>query len=351
VTAGAPAAATEGAPLAARGSLELVWARFRRDRLAVVAGCVLLLVLLACFVVEPILGWLLGRGPDDIFPYASVQTVHGPRPVGPWSWVPDTSIAVDGDPATVGKTFFLLGADSPLGRDELLRLLAGGRVSIEIALGAAALAVVVGALLGAAAGYFGGMADAAISRLTELVMAFPLLLLLIAVGQTVADRFDFVTLHGAFKPGVLSLALVIGAFTWFYPARIVRAEVLSLRTREFVDAARVAGAGEWRILRTHMLPHLAAPLAVWGTLIVASNVILEAAISFLNLGVRLPTASWGNMLSQNWGTLLAFDQGIDATQKTDWTQAFPTAAVFVTVLSLALVGEGLRRAIDPGSEA
>jgi peptide/nickel transport system permease protein len=351
VTAGAPAAATEGRPLAARGSLDLVWARFRRDRLAVAAGCVLLLVLLACFAVEPVLGWLLGRGPDDIFPYASVQTVNGPRPVGPWSWVPDTSNAVSGDPASVGKTFFLLGADSPLGRDELLRLLAGGRVSIEIALGAAARAVGVAALLAAAAGYFGGMVDAAISRLTELVMAFPLLLLLIAVGQTVADRFDFVTLHGAFKPGVLSLAVVIGAFTWFYPARIVRAEVLSLRTREFVDAARVAGAGEWRILRTHMLPHLAAPLAVWGTLIVASNVILEAAISFLNLGVRLPTASWGNMLSQNWGTLLAFDQGIDATQKTDWTEAFPTAAVFVTVLSLALVGEGLRRAIDPGSEA
>lgn len=350
MTAGAPAAATESVPLAARGSLDLVWARFRRDRVAVAAGCVLVLVLLACFAVEPILAKALGRGPDDIFPYASIQTENGPRPVGPWTWIPDTSIAVE-NPATVGKTFFLLGADSPLGRDELLRLLAGGRVSIEIALAAAALAVLIGAVLGAVAGFFGGLTDAAISRLTELVMAFPLLLLLIAVGQTVADRFDFITLHGAFKPGVLSLALVIGAFTWFYPARIVRAEVLSLRTREFVEAARVAGASELRILRTHMLPHLAAPLAVWGTLIVASNVILEAAISFLNLGVRLPTASWGNMLSQNWGTLFAFNQTVATTQRTVWTQAFPTAAVFVTVLALALVGEGLRRAIDPTSEA
>jgi peptide/nickel transport system permease protein len=351
MAAGAPIASAEAEPVAlGRGPAALVWARFRSDRVAMAAAAVLALVLLACFVVEPILGWALGRGPDDIFPYASTQTPYGPRPVGPWSWVPDTSIAVE-NPASVGKTFFLLGADSPLGRDELLRLLAGGRVSIEIALAAALLAVVVGAALGAAAGYFGGLVDAAISRLTELVMAFPLLLLLIAVGQTVADRFDFVTLHGAFKPGVLSLAVVIGAFTWFYPARIVRAEVLSLRTREFVDAARVAGAGEWRILRTHMLPHLAAPLVIWGTLIVASNIILEAAISFLNLGVRLPTASWGNMLSQNWGTLLAFDQAVATTQKTAWAQAFPTIAVFVTVLALALVGEGLRRAIDPGSEA
>lgn len=183
-------------------------------------------------------------------------------------------------------------------------------------------------------------------------MAFPLLLLVIAIGQTVADRFDFVTVHGAFKPGVLSLAAVIGAFTWFYPARIVRAEVLSLRTREFVDAARVSGASELRILRTHMLPHLTAPLAVWGTLIVASNIILESALSFLNLGVRLPTASWGNMLSANWGTLLGFNSSfIPGMEKSNWPLVWPTVGVFLSVLSLSLLGEGLRRALDPSSEA
>lgn len=349
MTAGVPAAGVE-TELAARSSWDLVWTRLRSDWVALSAGGALALVLLACFVVEPILVRVLGHGPNDIFPYAVKQTIDGPRAAGPWTWVPDTTVAVEA-PATVGKTLFLLGSDGPLGRDELLRLLAGGRVSLEIALGAAALAVILGAALGAVAGWFGGTVDAAISRLTELVMAFPLLLLLIAIGQTVADRFDFLTLHGIFQPGVLSLAVVIGAFTWFYPARIVRAEVLSLRTREFVDAARVSGASEWRILRTHLLPHLAAPLAVWGTLIVAGNVILEAAISFLNLGIRLPTASWGNMLSQNWGTLLSYDQTLTAVQRTVWTQAFPTAAVFVTVLSLALVGEGVRRALDPGSSA
>ena len=348
MTAGVPAAGVETG-VHVRGARELVWARLRSDRVAVGAGIVLAVVFLACFVGEPLLAWALGRGPDDIFPYATHQTEAGPKAVGPWSWVPNTSVALE-RPAAAGKTLFLLGADGPLGRDELLRLLAGGRVSLEVALGAALLAVAIGALFGALAGWFGGWVDAGISRLTELVMAFPLLLLLIGMGQTIADRLDFVALGWVFQPGVLSLALVIGAFTWFYPARIVRAEVLALRSREFVDAARIAGASELRILRTHVLPHLAAPLAVWGTLIVAANVILEAAISFLNLGIRLPTASWGNMLSQNWGTLLGYGS-LASTQRTLWTQAFPTAAVFVTVLALALLGEGVRRALDPEGSA
>jgi ABC-type dipeptide/oligopeptide/nickel transport system permease subunit len=331
-----------------RTSWELVWSRIRRDRLSLVSGSVLLLIVVACFAGEPLLSWLLGHGPDDLFLYAVDRYTQ--KPVGPWTWVPD--ISYGGLPANPPRTLLILGSDSSLGRDQLLRLLAGGQVSIEIAVGAAALAVSVGATLGALAGYFGGLVDAVISRITELVMAFPLLLLVIAIGQTLADRFDFITLHGAFKPGVLSLAAVIGAFTWFYPARIVRAEVLSLRTQEFIDAARVSGASELRIVRTHILPHLAAPLAVWGTLIVGSNMILEAALSFLNMGVRLPTPSWGNMLSANWGTLLAFDQSeIPGIEKTNWTLFWPTAFVFVTVLSLALLGEGLRRAIDPRSAA
>ncbi len=335
-------------PSVGGGSWRGVWLRLRRDRVPFVAGCVLVAIVLACFVAEPLLAWALGHGPNDIFPYGvSPYTL---KPVGPWTHVPD--VRFGGLPAHAPTTLFVLGSDSSLGRDELLRLLAGGQVSLEIAVGAAALAVTIGAALGAIAGYFGGAVDAAVSRLTELVMAFPLLLFVIAVGQTLADRFDFLTLHGVFRPGVLSLAVVIGLFTWFYPARIVRAEVLTLRNREFVEAARMTGAREVRIVRTHVLPHLIAPLAVWGTLIVASNIVLEAAISFLNLGIRLPTASWGNMLSQNWGTLIAFNPtAVPGVQKTDWTIFWPTAAVFLTVLSLALLGEGLRRAIDPESDA
>ena len=236
----------------------------------------------------------------------------------------------------------MLGADGPLGRDELLRLLAGGRVSLEIALGAAALAVVVGAALGALAGYFGGLVDAGISRLTELVMAFPLLLFVIAIGQTVADRFDFVTLHGAFKPGVLSLAVGDRRVHLVLPGadRARRGAVAAQRASSSRPPAS-SGASELRILRTHMLPHLAAPLAVWGTLIVASNVILEAALSFLNLGVRLPTASWGNMLSQNWGTLLAFNQGgVPGSRRRTGRMFWPTAVVFVSVLVAGAVRRG-----------
>lgn len=348
MSAAAPAAAVSAASVASRGSWSLVLSRLRRDGIAVACGGLLLLVVLACFALEPLLAWLLGHGPDDPFPYAVARYTE--KPVGPWTWVP--AVNYGNLPAHPPKTLFILGSDSSLGRDELLRLLAGGQVSLEIALGAAAIAVAAGAALGAVSGFFGGVVDAVVSRITELVMAFPLLLLVIAIGQTIADRFDFLTLRGVFQPGVLSLAAVIGAFTWFYPARIVRAEVMSLRNQDFIEAARTSGASELWIVRKHVLPHLTAPLAVWGTLIVASNVVLEGALSFLNLGVRLPTPSWGNMLSANWGTLLAYNQGeIAGIEKTDWTLFWPTAFVFVTVLSLALLGEGLRRAIDPRSDA
>ncbi len=264
-----------------------------RDPLTFAAGAVFALVLVACFVVEPLLEILLGRTPNDLFPYAVASSTVGlPKPVGPWTWVPALPFAGDVGPETP-RTLFVLGSDSSLGRDELLRLLAGGRASLEVAIGAAALAVAAGGALGALAAWFGGVLDAAVSRLTELVMAFPLLLLIIALGQTVADRLDVLRL-GSFVPqGVPALALVVAAFTWFYPARVVRAEVLSLKSREFIEAARVTGAGELRIVRTHVLPHLAGPLVVWGTLIVATNMILEAAVSFLNLGVRPPTPTLG----------------------------------------------------------
>jgi peptide/nickel transport system permease protein len=224
-------------------------------------------------------------------------------------------------------------------------------VSLEIAIGAALIALSIGVPLGAIAGYRGGLVDAVVSRTTELIMAFPLLLLLIAMGQTVSDRIDFVTLGGLVDPGVVSLAVVIGVFTWFYPARVVRSLVLSLREREFIEAARAMGASDRRILRTHLVPHLAGPVLVWGTLITATNIVLESAISFLNLGVKLPTASWGNMLSANWGTLLAFDPAGAAASKTNWTLVWPTGALLLTALALVLLGEGLRAAVDPRGEA
>jgi peptide/nickel transport system permease protein len=326
------------------GSNALVWRRFRRERLAVAGLVGLILIVLACFVLEPILVWLLGHGPDEPFLGAVNPIDH--RPVGWFSWVPDNS--------GHGKTFLLLGGDSALGRDELLRLLAGGQVSLEIAFIATAIALIVGVFLGTVAGYCGGLIDAVVSRVTELFMSFPLLLLVIALGQTAAQRFAAVTVHGFFKPGVLALSIVIGLFCWFYPARVVRTLVVSLREQEFVEAAHMVGARNGRIIRKHLLPHLAGPLIVWGTLVAAGVIILEASLSVLNFGLQFGTPTWGSLLSQAWGTLLNFTQpgtsnAIDYPIPT-LLKVAPSLALFLTVLCLALIGDGLRSALDPRGE-
>jgi peptide/nickel transport system permease protein len=327
------------------GQWALFWRRFKRDRFAVGSAVILLLLLLLVFVGYPIIKQLLGHGPNDQFPYAFAGV--GAEPAGPWTWVPDT-ISSAGD--THQKTLFVLGADSSLGRDEFLRLLRGGQSSLEVGLGSTLLALLIGVPLGALAGLLGGWTDALVSRLTEFFMGFPILLLLVALGWSVRERVENVTLHGVFAPGVLALTILIGAFSWFYPARIVRASVLSLRRQEFIEAARMVGASTPRIIRTHMLPHLIGPIAVYFSIIAAANIILESALSFMNLGIPLPDPSWGNMLSTNWGHFFIVDKPETIGLVTSlWTTALPAAAIAVTVLSLTLFGEGVRRAFDPGS--
>jgi ABC-type dipeptide/oligopeptide/nickel transport system permease subunit len=325
----------------------LVWRRFRRERLSVAALTVLVLLVLACFVGEPVLARLLGHGPDTFFPRAVNLNL---KPVGPWSWVPNQPLDA---PAHHGKTLFVLGADGTLGRDEFLRILAGGRLSLEISFIATALALGLGVTLGTLAGYFGGILDTVVGRLTELTMAFPILLLVVAIGQTIAQRFEAFTLHGLLQPGVLALGVTIGLFSWFYPARVVRALVQSLREYEFVEAARMTGNSELRIIRKHVLPHLTGPIIVWGTLVAASVIVLEAALSVLNFGVKLGTASWGNLLSSSWGTLLTYDpaRNADQAEKSNWPLVWPSLALFITVLCLALIGDGVRAALDPRGES
>jgi peptide/nickel transport system permease protein len=201
------------------------------------------------------------------------------------------------------------------------------------------LSVFIGVMMGAMAGFYGGWIDTAISRLTEIVMAFPVLLFIIALASTVGDRLNNITLFGTFEPGVLTLIVVIGVFGWFYPARIIRGQVLSLREKEFVEAARMVGASDWRIVRSHMLPHLVAPIIVYSTLIVATNILLEAGLSFLGIGIPLPTASWGNMLQ----TAAQF------YREQPWLMVWPGLAVLLTTLAFNLLGDGLRDAFDPRS--
>src|ERR687883_1172200 len=136
-----------------------------------------------------------------------------------------------------------------------------------------------------------------VSRLTEIVMAFPFLLFVVALSSTAGVALNKITFGGVIQPGVFTLVAVIGLFSWFYPARIVRAQVLSLREKEFVEAARMVGASDFRIIRSHLLPHLIAPIIVYSTLIVAQFILAEAGLSFLGIGIQQPTASWGSLLA------------------------------------------------------
>ena len=258
-------------------------------------------------------------------------------PVGP------NTHATNFNPET-GKeeaVYFPLGTADTLGRDELLRLMYGARVSLEVAIGATLLSMFIGVLLGATAGYFRGTIDSLISRLTEIVMAFPLLLFVIALAATVGDRLQDITLGGLLSPGVLMLILVGGIFGWFYPARIIRAQVLSLREKEFIEAAQMVGSSDWRIIRSHLLPHLVAPIIVYSTLIVAQFVLFEAGLSFLGVGIELPTASWGSLLST----------APDFYLQQPWLMVWPGAAVLITTLAFNLLGDGLRDAFDPRGSA
>ncbi len=318
----------------ARGYWEQVWIRFRRDKLAISGGVFILLLIVIAFAGAPLAAHLLGHGPDEQFGGAVDPTTL--LPAGPWTHV--SELPYPGATGHFGKTLFILGADDVTGRDEFLRLLYGAQVSLEVAVGATVIGMVIGVLMGAIAGFFGGWVDTLVSRLTEMVMAFPYLLFIIALASTVGDRLDNVTL-GFLGHGVLTLILVLGLFSWFYPARIIRAQVLSLREKEFVEAARMIGASDARIIRSHLLPHLVAPIIVYSTLVIAQNILAEAGLSFLGLGIKFPTASWGNLLSV----------GPKFYTTQPWLMVWPGVAVLLTTLAFNLLGDGMRDAFDPRS--
>jgi ABC-type dipeptide/oligopeptide/nickel transport system permease subunit len=324
-----------------------VWRRLRRDRLVVASGVLVLSVVALVYAGPNILTHFLGHGPNDPLPYAVDESL---RPVGPWTRVPASSTTIRGVPLGevppgTEHTLLVLGGDGPLGRDELLRLLDGGRVSLEVAVGATLLALLLGLIAGAVAGFYGGWIDALIGRAADLVMAFPLLLMLILVGSTVGPRLTDIT-FGFLQHGVFSLVLTIGMFTWFYPARIVRAEIAALKQREFVESARMIGAKELRILRHHLLPHVFPVLLAYSAFLVATNILVEAGITFLGVGNRLPTPSWGNLLSTAGGNART-PSPFASSQTTVWLTVFPSIAIFITAVSWTMLGEGLRRALEP----
>ena len=320
----------------ARGYWEQVWLRLRRDRVAIVGGIFIVALILIAFVGAPVAESRLGHGPNDVNTSGGLDP-NSQLPVGPWTKV--TTEPYPGAPGEWKDTLYVLGADSQLGRDMFLRLLYGAQTSLEVAILATLLSVSIGLIMGLFAGYYRGTTDTVVSRLTEIVMAFPYLLFVIAVAATVGERLNKITFWGLLHPGVFTLVMIFGIFGWFYPARIIRSQILSLREKEFIEAARMTGAGDWRIMRSHLLPHLVAPLIVFSTLIVATNVIAEAGLSFLGLGIPAPTASWGNLLAEGPNYYL--------TQP--WLMVWPGLAILLTTLAFNLLGDGLRDAFDPRS--
>jgi peptide/nickel transport system permease protein len=282
----------EGPGREQRSYWSLVWRKFRRHRAALVGG-----ILLAVSVLGAALGPALS--PYDQYEIKLNQMVQPPSLAHP------------------------LGTDD-LGRDELTRVLGGGRISLSLGLMATVISVVLGGAVGSVSGFYGGRMDNVLMRLTDLMISFPQLFLMMFFSAL-------------FGKTVLSIAIVIGTLSWMNVARLVRASFLSIKEEEYVLAARSVGAGSAAIMARHILPNAMGPVIVAGTIGVAQAIIMESALSYLGLGVQLPVASWGSMLR------LAQNQMTTAW----WLPMFPGLMIVLAVLSINFMGDGLRDALDP----
>jgi peptide/nickel transport system permease protein len=300
--------------ITARSPLQLFWRRFRSDRIAMASAIfIVLLLLLAIFA--PLIVKLLG------LPAPGVQnpnlTDSFGTPIGPTGAHP-------------------FGVD-PLGEDVMSRVIYGTRVSLEVGILGTALTTFVGVTAGLFAGFYRGWVDTFLSRIADVVLSFPILLLGLGIGAACAVNG---CLGGALQPGVQVIILIIVISGWTYIYRITRGQVLSLREKEFVEASRSLGASNMRIMFREILPNLVAPIIVYSSLLIPVNILFEAALSFLGVGVKPPTASWGQMIA-------------DATsnfQTVWWYMLFPGIALLLTVLAFNLVGDGLQDALNPKAD-
>jgi peptide/nickel transport system permease protein len=287
-----------------RAPWQLAWARLRRDRVSMISLVfIVLLILVAIFA--PLLTALIGHGPN------AQDTNNG--------------LSLSGIPVGPGQHGYLLGTDDQ-GRDVLSRIIYGARVSLEVGVGATLIALLVGVVVGLVAGFYGGWIDALLTRFMDILLSFPILLFALAI-------------IARFGPSLLLLLIVIALFTWPYIGRLVRGQVISLREREFVEAARAIGSSNLRIMFVEIAPNLVALAVVYATLLIPTNIVLEATLSFLGLGVQPPTASWGNMIAEA--------QTGDLFTVAWWFLVFPCVALVLTTLAFNLLGDGLRDALDP----
>jgi peptide/nickel transport system permease protein len=275
--------------------------RLRKDKVAMISLVVILLIVLMA-IFAPVFTAITGHPPNEQY-----------RDIG---------LTPDGLPRGPNGTFWL-GTDD-LGRDILVRIAYGARVSLLVGVAATAITVVIGVVLGLAAGFLGGITDTVLARLIDVVLSVPFLLVAIAL----------VSVTG---PSLTVTVLVIGFFSWASVARIVRGQVLSLREREFVEAARSLGAGNTRIMFVDILPNVIAPVIVYTTLLIPVVIVTQATLSFLGLGLPPPTADWGGMISasQNYYTTAW------------WFIMFPGLALLITTLAFNILGDSVRDALDP----
>jgi peptide/nickel transport system permease protein len=300
--------------ITARSPGQLFWRRFRADRVAMVsAGFIVLLILIAIFA--PLIVKLLGL-PGPAVQNPDLTDAFG-SPLGPTSAHP-------------------FGVD-PLGEDVLTRVIYGTRVSLEVGIIGTFMATVVGVVMGLLAGFYRGGVDTVVSRFADVVLSFPILLLGIGIAAACAVNG---CLGGLIQPGVPTILAIIVISGWTYIFRITRGQVLSLREKEFVEAARSLGASNKRIMFKEILPNLVAPIIVYASLLIPTNILFEAALSFLGVGVKPPTASWGQMIADATPTFTT----------AWWYMLFPGIALLLTVLAFNLVGDGLQDALNPKAD-
>jgi len=302
------AAAVEGAPEQAvegRSQWQLTWRRLRSDKVAVTA-MITIVVMVGLAIAAPAIAALVHHPPNIAYPNTGENAVG--NPVGPFT------------------NGFWLGTDDT-GRDLMVRIFYGARISLFVGLVTTAVATVAGVAVGLIAGYFGGIVDAVLARFTDAVLAFPYVVLALALAVVLGP----------------SLAVIIGVitfFSWAGISRIVRGQTLSLKEKEYIEAARSLGAGPFRIMFIDILPNLLAPVLVLATLYIPAAVVFEATLSYLGLGIQPPTASWGNILAaaQPFYTVAW------------WYIVFPALALLITTLAFNLLGDGIRDAMDPTTE-
>ena len=288
-----------------RTQWQLTWRRLRSDKVSMIAlGVIILMLLIAIFA--PAFAALTHHAVDAAYP--------------------DTGEDVNGNPVGPGVAGFWLGTDST-GRDLLVRIVYGARISLFVGVVTTVVAVILGVIVGLIAGYFGGFIDTILARFTDAVLAFPFVLLAIALATV-------------FGPSLTLIVAMITFFSWAGIARIVRGQTLSLKEKEYIEAARSLGAGPFRIMFLDILPNLLAPVLVVGTLYIPNAVVFESTLSFLGLGIQPPTPSWGNMLSD----------ASNFYQVAWWYIVFPALFLLITTLAFNLLGDGIRDAMDPRTE-